>query len=196
MSVDAQRVTLADKEVRFYEAGLQHGRTILFVHGGIGDAKQNWRDVMSVFSEDYHVLAPDLPGFGGSADLSDDIDLSDITAWLIQLLDSQGVGQVVAIGSGLGALIVRLMAVQYPQNVAAIVLVNGGFVPNVPRFARLIIGLPVVGGYVARWLANIAISDENLKDMIHHPEVLTSELSNKCGIECDRVCKPFKYYSE
>ena len=89
MSVGEYEFTLNNRKVTYYEAGLHHSRSILLLHGGIGDAKHNWYDVIPQLAEDYHVLAPNLPGFGGSENLARHRDLSDITAWLIDFLKSQ-----------------------------------------------------------------------------------------------------------
>lgn len=176
MSVGEYEFTLNNRKVNYYEAGLHHGRSVLLLHGGIGDAKQNWYEVIPQLAEDYHVLAPDLPGFGGSETLSGHQDLSDVATWLIDFLKSQDVEQVVVIGNSFGALIARFMAVQHPHHVAAIILINGGYIPDVPPLVRLLFRLPVVSGTLARVMANIATSAESLNDMIHHPEAITPEL--------------------
>lgn len=174
--VEANEFKLHERNVRYYEDGLHHGRSILLLHGGIGDAKQNWQDIIPIFSEEYHVLAPDLPGFGGTESIGTGKTLSDIIVWLLAFLESQGVNQVVVIGSSFGALIARLMAAQHPHVVAAIVLINGGFVPDVPAWAKVLMGLPVIGTAFSNFLARMATSESGLKDMIYHPEALTPEL--------------------
>jgi 2-hydroxy-6-oxonona-2,4-dienedioate hydrolase len=176
MSVGEHEFTLNNRKVNYYEAGLHHGHAVLLLHGGIGDAKQNWYDVIPQLAEDYHVLAPDLPGFGGSEKLSGSRSLSDIAAWLIDFLKSQDVEQVAVIGNGFGALIARFMAAQYPQNVVAVILINGGYIPDVPLLAKILVRLPLVGGVFSRMIANIATSADSLNDIIYHPEVVTPEL--------------------
>ena len=136
MAMGEHILKVGNRQIQYYDDGIQHSRTILLLHGGIGDAKENWQFILPGLAEDYHVLAPDLPGFGGSESLPANADLSDITAWLIEFLQSQDVEQVVVIGNSFGALLARLMATQYPHKVAAIILINGGFVPAVPSLIR------------------------------------------------------------
>lgn len=176
MAIETHKSDINGQGIQYYEDGVHHGRSVLLIHGGIGDAKQNWYNMIPTLAEDYHILAPDLPGFGGSDNLPNHSDLSDITAWIIAFLELQGIDQVAVIGTGFGALIARLLAAQYPQSVAAIVLMNGGFVPAVPAWAKIAMGLPVVGTVFTNFLARIATSEDGLKDMIHHPEVITPEL--------------------
>jgi pimeloyl-ACP methyl ester carboxylesterase len=176
MSVGEHQFALNDRNVTYYEAGLHHTRTVLLLHDGIGDAKYNWYDIIPLLADDYHVLAPNLPGFGGTDTLSGNKNLSDVSAWLIEFLKSQDVEQVFVIGNGFGALIARFMAVEYPQIVAGIIMSNGGYVPDVPAAVRLIMKVPIINGILAGVLANIATSSESLDEMIHHKEVITPEL--------------------
>lgn len=175
MSVETHDSTINDRGVRYYEAGIQHGRSILLLHGGMGDAMLNWFDIIPNLADDYHVLAPDLPGFGGTESLPTGSALSDMIDWLLAFLESQGIEQVVVIGSSFGALIARLMAAQYPQIVAAIILINGGFVPDVPAWAKIAMRLPVIGGAFSNMLARMATSPEGLDDMIHHEDKITPD---------------------
>lgn len=176
MAVEEHHSTVQDRSVHYYEDGIHHGRSILLLHGGIGDAQQNWLTLIPDLADEYHILAPDLPGFGGTAALPAGSKFSDMIAWLVDFLDLQGVEQVAVIGNSFGALIARLMAAQYPQVVASVVLVNGGFVPDVPAWAKLAMGLPLVGGMLSNMLARMATSADSLNDMIHHDEAITPEL--------------------
>ena len=176
MLVGEHEFTLDNRKVNYYEAGLHHSRSILLIHGGIGDAKHNWYNIIPLLAEDYHVLAPDLPGFGGTETVSENKNLLDVAAWLIAFLKSQDVGQVVVIGNSFGALIARLMSVAYPQIVAGVIMSNGGYVPDVPPAVRLAMKFPIVSGILSRFLANIATSTESLREMIHQEEAITPEL--------------------
>jgi len=177
MSVGEHEFTLNNRRVNYYEAGLHHSRSILLIHGGIGDAKQNWYNIIPLLAEDYHVLAPDLPGFGGTEAVAGHKNLSDVTAWLIEFLKSQDVEQVIVIGNSFGALIARLMAVKYPQIVAGVIMSNGGYVPDVPSAVRLIMKIPIVSGILSGILANIATSTESLSEMIHQEDAISPEFT-------------------
>jgi pimeloyl-ACP methyl ester carboxylesterase len=54
-----------DLEVAYYEDGDPDDDTLLFVHG-IPTWSFLWRDVAPAFTDEYHVLAPDLLGYGNS----------------------------------------------------------------------------------------------------------------------------------
>lgn len=175
MSVGEHQFTLHDRQVNYYEAGLHHSRSVLLLHGGIGDAKHNWYDTIPLLAEDYHVLAPDLPGFGGTEAVSTNKNLADVASWLIDFLKSQDVEQVVVIGNSFGALIARFMAVKYPQIVVGIIMSNGGYIPDVPPAVRLLMKFPIISGILSQMLANIATSPESLSEMIHQEDAITPD---------------------
>lgn len=174
MSIESHQVTINNRAVHYYEDGIQHGRSILLLHGGLGDATSNWYTMIVELTENYHVIAPDLPNFGDSQALSQP-SLDNIITWLLGLLESQGIEQVAVIGHGLGGLIARLMASQHPQTVTALILINGGYVPDVPTWAKALMRLPFVGQSFANLLAQIATSGDSLREIIHHPNILTPE---------------------
>jgi pimeloyl-ACP methyl ester carboxylesterase len=47
----------------YYEGGRSNQETIIFVHG-YGAKRHDWINQLVFFCKDYHVFAPDLPGFG------------------------------------------------------------------------------------------------------------------------------------
>jgi len=176
MAVSKHDVQIDGRNVRYYEDGLHHGRSVLLLHGGIGDAGVNWASCIPSLAEDYHVLAPDLPGYGGSDSLPASSSLADVVVWVLAFLDSQGIDQIAVIGSSFGALIARLTATLHPQVVPAVVLINGGFVPAVPSLAKTLMGLPAIGTFLTRYLARTAVSEDSLGEMIHHKETITPDL--------------------
>lgn len=176
MAISAHDIQINNRNVHYYEDGLQHGRSILFLHGGVGDAETNWQTVIPDFAKEYHILAPDLPGFGKSDSLPANSSLADIIAWVMAFLESQGTEQIAIVGNSFGALIARLIATQYPQMIPVVILVNGGYVPAVPALAKTLMGLPVIGTLLTRYLAKLAVNEESLNEMIFQSDAITPEL--------------------
>lgn len=173
MTLGEHTFSLNNKNIHYYEDGLHHGRTILLLHGGIGDAELNWKDIIPPLAEDYHVLAPDLPGFGGSDALSGSASLSHVLDWILGFLSSQDVEQAVVVGNSFGGLIARLLAAKHPHIIPAVVVINGGYVPQVPPFAKILLRLPLIGSIISKNLAKLATSEESLREMIHHEDIIT-----------------------
>ncbi len=53
-------------DIAYYEGGPEKAQTILLIHG-FGADKSNWPRFARFLTQDYHVIAVDLPGFGDSS---------------------------------------------------------------------------------------------------------------------------------
>lgn len=82
------------------------GPAIVLVHG-IGHRRQAWRDVIGRLSDDFDVIAIDLPGHGESPDVAlDGRSAKDaLRSELEELLDHLGITQPIVVGNSLGGLI-------------------------------------------------------------------------------------------
>jgi pimeloyl-ACP methyl ester carboxylesterase len=124
---DSTTVGLDDHEVEiaYYEGGDPDDHTVLFVHG-IPTWSFLWRDVVDVLEDDYHVLAPDLAGYGNSA-MWDGFDRS-IRAqedMLRNLLDDLGVERPVSlVAHDIGGGVAVRLAANTPELVDRLVASN------------------------------------------------------------------------
>ena len=160
--------------VHYWEAGEANGRTLLLLSGGIGDADLHWGDVIPQFAENYHVLAPDLPSYNGSAALPT-MSVDALVEWLRSFMAALNVEQAVIIGSSLGALVTRLFAARYPQYTPAIILVNGGAIPNLPPLLKALSHIPGIGNLLFQMMGQSATSTSSLSSMFFAKELLTND---------------------
>jgi pimeloyl-ACP methyl ester carboxylesterase len=79
----------------------------------------------------------------------------------------------------MGALLVRLFAAANPQYVPAVILVNGGGVPDLPPVFRILEKIPGVSQGIFYLFGKSATSPTTLQDMIHAKELLTPEFTEK-----------------
>lgn len=131
------QITVNGLKVNVWEDGQSNDRTLLLLHGGTGDAYHHWSASMPLLAHEFRVLAPDLPGFGKSDPLSNPT-LAEFLIWIKEVLNARQVEQAVVVGNSHGGLIARLFAAANPTTVPALVLVNGGGVPDVPPALRFI----------------------------------------------------------
>src|SRR5215467_13473074 len=61
-----QRIVADDVEIFYREAGLPERPVVLLLHG-FPSSSHMFRGLIPLLAERYHVVAPDLPGFGQSA---------------------------------------------------------------------------------------------------------------------------------
>jgi pimeloyl-ACP methyl ester carboxylesterase len=112
-------------KTNYLEAG--SGPDVILVHGsGPGvTAYANWRLVIPALAERFHVIAPDLVGFGFSERPSD-VEYS-VQTWadqVVGLMDSLGLQQASIIGNSFGGAIALRIATQHPERAGKLVLMG------------------------------------------------------------------------
>ena len=104
-------------------AGPQNAPVVVLVHG-LGLTLQTWDRFVPVLSEHYRVLRYDLCGHGESAQPVRIPSLTVLSDQLWALLDQLGIGRCAIIGFSLGGMINRRFAMDHPDRVSALVILN------------------------------------------------------------------------
>ena len=109
----------------YLEAG--SGPDVVLIHGsGPGvTSYANWRLVIPELAKDFHVVAPDMVGFGFS-DRPEGINFG-VQTWADQvlgLMDALGIEQAHVIGNSFGGAIALRLASQHPGRVDRMVLMG------------------------------------------------------------------------
>ncbi len=168
MKIQPKVIQLDGVPVSYLEAGEDHARTLLLLHGGTGDARWHWEPAIPALAETFHVLAPDWPGYG-SSQVPPRMRTESLLHWMKTFLDAKQISQAVVVGNSIGGLLARLFAAANPSYVPALILVNGGGVPDVPTGLKLLGRIPGLFGIFGR----MATSPATLNKMIHVKDVLT-----------------------
>ena len=172
MNVQEKNILVNGLNVHYWEAGQGQARALLLIHGGVGDAKLHWEPVLPLLAETYHVLAPDLPGYGGSEMLP--FNRTDVLLhWIKAFIDTLQLEQVVLVGNAFGALIVRLFAATNPKYVPAVILINGGGVPDLPVFFKVVQKIPGLSNIIFAQLGKMMTNPSALQRLVHIKPVLT-----------------------
>lgn len=116
-----QLVTAGELDFAYYDGGPKLGETIVMVHG-FGADKDNWLRMARHFSGRYHVVVPDLPGFGESSRPAGSYDVGTQAERLADFIQALGVGKVHLVGNSMGGHIVALYAARYPDRVRSLAL--------------------------------------------------------------------------
>lgn len=113
---------LNTKDGRFgYEAAGDPERTpLMFLHG-IGGAARAWRSQIAAFSDRYHAVAWDMPGYGGSAPLAS-VSIATLADSLQDFLQQIGAARPILVGHSIGGMIVQQWLIKHPREAAAVVL--------------------------------------------------------------------------
>jgi 2-hydroxymuconate-semialdehyde hydrolase len=100
------------------------GPALLLIHG-IPSSSYLWRDVIDPLSATFDVLAPDLLGYGDSDKRLDaDLSIAAQARYIVAFMESIGVHQAAVVGHDIGGGIAQLMAVDEPQRVARLILID------------------------------------------------------------------------
>jgi 2-hydroxy-6-oxonona-2,4-dienedioate hydrolase len=141
-------ISVNGKRVHYIEAGDGSSRTVILLHGNIGDAAFHWGRIIPELAAHYHVIAPDLPDYGKSEPLSNP-GFEETLAWLNELYKVLGLTEAALVGTSYGGLIARLFAAGYAHAVPALVLINGGSLPGKSSgFARVLAQTPLIGSAI------------------------------------------------
>ncbi len=178
MALQEKTTTINGYTVHYWEEGETQTRAVLLLHGGMGDARLHWVPCMPLLGEGFRVIAPDLPGFGGSTPLNQ-LSVESLLDWIKAFIDHLGLEQMALVGNDFGGLLARLFSAAYPLYVPALVLVNGGSIPNIPPMLRLVARTPLVGSTLFYLLARSTLTPAELGHMIHEREVLSDEFTTQ-----------------
>lgn len=140
---------------RVLEAGA--GPPLLLVHG-VGLRAEAWGPQMAALSAQHRVIAVDMPGHGGSSLLPGDPRLPDYVAWAAQVIATLDLGPVAVAGHSMGALIAAGLAVEWPDLVRRVALLNGVFRRSeaaraavIARAAEIAAGAGGIEAPLVRW---------------------------------------------
>jgi pimeloyl-ACP methyl ester carboxylesterase len=124
-NVSVEANGLGTFHINYIEAGAPTLPTVLLLHGFPSSSTQ-YRDFIPLLSNTYHVLAPDLPGFGltkSPPDMKYNFDnlAAAISAWLLALNITSYAVYIFDYGAPVG----QRLALQNPESIKAIISQNG-----------------------------------------------------------------------
>lgn len=96
---------------------------LLLIHAFPLDATM-WNEQVAVLGEEADVLAPSLPGFGGTAPVGDVLTIEAMAAYLAEELDRAGIDRAVVCGLSMGGYAAFGMWRSHRDRIAALVLAD------------------------------------------------------------------------
>jgi pyruvate dehydrogenase E2 component (dihydrolipoamide acetyltransferase) len=109
--------------VRYARRGPQEGVPVLFLHGFGGDLN-NWLFNLDAAAEQHPVIALDLPGHGQSDPRLPGTGLPALAGFVAGFLGAIDVPKAHLVGHSLGGAIAAQLALDSPQRVVSVALVN------------------------------------------------------------------------
>lgn len=131
-------------ELHLRESGSPGNPAILFLHGSPLSGRM-WQPQLDLLKE-FHCLAPDLPGHGGSATLP--IDMQDTVNRLADLIrDSSPTGKAHLVGLSFGGVVAQRLMVDRPEIVDHVILSG-----TATRMSRLLVWMAMLNEPLLRLL--------------------------------------------
>src|SRR5437667_13613 len=128
MAIAVRTATVDGASVQYLTAG--SGPAIVLLHG-YAETSRMWRPLIPRLAAATHtVIAPDLPGIGGSAIPADGLDMAHAAARLHALVKGLGVNKAAVVGHDIGLMVAYAYAAQFPDDVDRLVLMDA-FLPGV-----------------------------------------------------------------
>ena len=126
-------VEIDGNKIRYLESGSSK-KTLVLVHG-LGASSERWQYVLPFLESDFHVIVPDLIGFGYSDKPIADYTIDYFSNFLKKFLISLGVEQTSIIGSSLGGQIAAEYTSSNSQHVDKLILVSPSGIMKQSTFA-------------------------------------------------------------
>src|SRR3954463_13870623 len=127
LAVTTRTASVDGLALQYLSAG--HGPAIVLLHG-YAETSRMWRPLIPRLAETHTVIAPDLPGIGGSAIPSDGLDMTRAAGRMHALVKSLGVNKAAVVGHDIGLMVAYAYAAQFPDDVDRLVLMDA-FLPGV-----------------------------------------------------------------
>jgi pimeloyl-ACP methyl ester carboxylesterase len=115
-----QRIDIAQVSLEIAIAGA--GLPLLFLHGG--DYFSQNRPFLDRLAQRWRVLTPRHPGFGGSERPDGFRSVHDLAYLYLDLIEQQGLGDVVLVGSSFGGWIALEMCIRSVERIGRVVLID------------------------------------------------------------------------
>ncbi len=125
--IQSRRVRVDDVELYCEIAGV--GEPLLLIHG-LGSCGADWGPQVEYFRQAYRVITFDLRGHGRSSKPREGYSIERFAQDTAALLDALGTGPAHIAGISLGGMVAFRLAVDAPQRVKSMTVVNSG--PEVP----------------------------------------------------------------
>ncbi|MCS6768038.1 MAG: alpha/beta hydrolase [Candidatus Nitrosocaldus sp.] len=108
-------VTVNNYRVRLLEDGISNSKHIMLLHG-IGAAAERWAKVIPLLAKGYHVVAPDIIGFGYSDKPDVNYTMRFFTSFVRDLALALGIKRFSLVGSSLGGQIATEFAIAHSND--------------------------------------------------------------------------------
>ncbi len=126
-----KEIKIDDHNIVYLEGG--KGPTILLLHGYTAN-KDNWLSFAAYLTKDYHVVIPDIPGYGESSKIEkDSYDLANQMSRLHEFAQAIDLKKFHVAGNSMGGFFAGTYAVRYPDEIISLGLFDAAGVMSLEK---------------------------------------------------------------
>lgn len=120
------RLNRSGLNLRYAELGDSAHPTVVLMHG-VPENLQAWYAAAPLLAENYHVLAVDWPGFGGSDPLASHGEYTSrrFAEVIVEFMDSVQLDQAILMATDIALLPALLVGLEHPSRVSKLVVMDG-----------------------------------------------------------------------
>lgn len=149
------------------------GPAVLLLHG-TGASGYSWRQNVTALAERFTVYVPDIPGYGYSDKPPGEHWSRALASWASQFLRTVGVEKAAVIGHSMGGEIALWLAIDHPEQVDRLLLVDAAGVGGLTGSFRMV-ATPVLGEIMLKSTGE-AMLRRLMRQAYARKEVVTDEM--------------------
>jgi pimeloyl-ACP methyl ester carboxylesterase len=131
-----KEIQVDDHKIVYLEGG--KGQTILLLHGFSAN-KDNWTRFAKYLTGDYHMVIPDIPGFGESSQIQKaNYDAENQLKRIDRFTEAMKLERFHLAGNSMGGMLAAIYGAKYPQKVSTLALLAPGGVKS-PKISEMAI---------------------------------------------------------
>ncbi len=117
-----RHIKIGGKDVSYLDAGSRNRDVVVLIHGsGVDHAAFSWKYVIPELMPHFRVIAPDCPGYGGTAGFDGPYTVERVGRWLIGFLNALHIRRAHIVGLSMGGAVALWVAINHPDRVKQIV---------------------------------------------------------------------------
>jgi abhydrolase domain-containing protein 6 len=167
-------ITVEGRVWPYLEGGNFSKPVLILIHGFSGE-KDNWAMLAPELKQDFHIIIPDLPGFGENERRSDlGFDNDSQTRRFHAFTKAMGLKRPHLAGNSMGGWIALRYAMDYPDELASLILLDSAGVLGADESELQRLAADEV--YNPLTLSDISDSDRFLSFVMHKPPRIPARL--------------------
>lgn len=126
---------IGEHKAHYLKAG--SGPPVVLLHGGASDSR-DWAETMTALNQSYTLYAPDMLGYGQSDRDKPAYYLSDFVDFISAFIQKLGLDSFYLVGHSLGGRVCLEIALQHPEKVHRLVLIDSAGFARLARWGRFL----------------------------------------------------------